>query len=67
LQGAEADVLVHRHAVVVFLAGEDQLAVEEDLEGVLAAGPDLYGLPARRAHRRKRVRRRAHVFADTLV
>src|SRR5581483_5841716 len=41
LQGAARGVLVDEHAVVVLLAGEDLLAVEEDLQPVDAAGAQL--------------------------
>src|SRR5262249_39372908 len=45
LKRAETDVLVHAHAVVVLLAGEDRFAVEEDFHRVDAAGPHLHRLP----------------------
>ena len=40
-QNAAADVLVHAVAVVVFLAREQQLVVEEDLDRIVAADADF--------------------------
>src|SRR5205085_893164 len=46
---------------------EDQLAVEENLEGIVAAGPQLYWLRGRGADRRERISDGAHVLPQGLV
>ena len=60
-------VLVEAVAVVVLLAEEELLAVEEDLDGVGGRGPQLDRLLLRRIDDREGVTDHALVLADGLV
>ena len=39
---SDADVLIHTHPVVIFVTGDNRLAVEENLDRVVAAGTKLH-------------------------
>src|SRR5437870_5402257 len=60
-------MLVHLEAVMIFLAEEDFLAVEEDLQGAVAARAELNLLLRRRTHDLIGLAGHAHVYADRFV
>src|SRR5262249_512512 len=67
LEQAAADVLIHLHAVMVFLAEVDLVAVEVDADGVVAAGAQLDGPFRRGLDGREAVGDRAMQRRDDLV
>src|SRR5439155_2788982 len=67
LQRASTHVLVHAHAVVIFVSKINLTAIEEYLDGIVAAGPKLNRLFLPRIHRRTSIPRGAHVLAESFI